>query len=74
MPLAVGPRCCRLFASSPGLLSGHNKWSKIRHGKGIADAKKTSVRAGFSKSLALYSKCRFDTPNSQPSLPARLPL
>ncbi|KAI0097077.1 YebC-like protein [Daldinia grandis] len=49
-------QCCRSFASSAVLGSGHNRWSKIRHEKGAADAKKNTQRSAFAKNLALWSQ------------------
>lgn len=37
-------------------MSGHNKWSKIKHKKGAADAKKSKVLSKYSKLIALESK------------------
>ncbi|KAI1456755.1 YebC-like protein [Annulohypoxylon moriforme] len=48
--------CRRPFSSSSLLYSGHNRWSKIRHKKGAADAKKNAQNTSFSKNLTLYSK------------------
>ncbi|KZS89881.1 YebC-like protein [Sistotremastrum niveocremeum HHB9708] len=41
----VSSLCCksRPFHSSSLSLSGHNKWSKIKHGKGVEDAKKSAL-------------------------------
>ncbi|KAI6363152.1 hypothetical protein MCOR25_005993 [Pyricularia grisea] len=47
---------CRTIACSTTLYAGHNKWSKIRHDKGAADAKKTVLRSQLGKSLT--SLCR----------------
>lgn len=52
----VCSQCRRALATSPSLRAGHNRWSKIRHQKGAADAKKTAVISQFTKSLTLYSK------------------
>ncbi|KAI2601899.1 YebC-like protein [Hypoxylon sp. NC1633] len=52
----VCAQCRRSFASSFALRSGHNRWSKIKHEKGAADAKKTAQRTTFAKHLTLYSK------------------
>ncbi|TLS31590.1 hypothetical protein PpBr36_03353 [Pyricularia pennisetigena] len=52
--LACSP--CRTIASSTTLYAGHNKWSKIRHEKGAADAKKTVLRSQLGKNLT--SLCR----------------
>lgn len=41
-------------------MSGHNKWSQIKHRKGAQDAKKSVV---FSKLLALISIAATGDPN-----------
>jgi hypothetical protein len=43
---------CFLFSTSPAVQSGHNRWSKIKHDKGNADAKKTAQRSALSKEIA----------------------
>jgi YebC/PmpR family DNA-binding regulatory protein len=48
--------CCRSFVAGQSLLSGHNRWSKIKHEKGAADKKKNAERSLFAKNLTLYSK------------------
>ncbi|KAI2463942.1 YebC-like protein [Annulohypoxylon bovei var. microspora] len=55
-PYIVCTACRRSFSSSSLLRSGHNRWSKIRHKKGAADAKRNTQNTNFSKNLALYSK------------------
>ncbi len=37
-------------------MSGHNKWSKIKHKKGASDAKKSKVLSKYSRLIALESK------------------
>jgi transcriptional/translational regulatory protein YebC/TACO1 len=49
-------QCRRSLSSSAALLSGHNRWSKIKHEKGAADKKKTASRSVYAKHLTLYSK------------------
>jgi len=61
-------RCWRSFATTSAAHSGHNRWSKIRHGKGAADAKKTALRSTFAKSLTLYSKLYGADVNNNPQL------
>ncbi|KAI1393227.1 YebC-like protein [Hypoxylon trugodes] len=56
-------QCRRSFTANPVFRSGHNRWSKIRHEKGAADAKKTAQRTAFSKNLTLYSKLYGPDPN-----------
>ncbi|KAI0127615.1 transcriptional regulator-domain-containing protein [Xylariales sp. AK1849] len=53
---STSPYPLRTFASTRPLLSGHNRWSKIKHEKGAADKKKTAERGNFAKNLTLYSK------------------
>src|SRR3569833_905300 len=59
---SVCPQCRRTFSTRPALLAGHNKWSKIRHGNGVADAKKQTDNQDFAKTLTLYSKCGLPQP------------
>ncbi|KAI0103087.1 YebC-like protein [Hypoxylon sp. NC0597] len=61
-------QCRRSFTSNSVLRSGHNRWSKIRHEKGAADAKKNALRSTFSKHLTLYSKLYGPDPNLNPQL------
>ncbi|KAI0156642.1 YebC-like protein [Hypoxylon sp. FL1284] len=61
--VAVCAQCRRTFSSNPALLSGHNRWSKIKHEKGAADAKKNAQRSTFSKQLTLCSKLYGPDPN-----------
>lgn len=37
-------------------MSGHNKWSKIKHKKGATDAKKSKVLSKYSRLITLESK------------------
>lgn len=37
-------------------MSGHNKWSKIKHKKGATDAKKSKLLSKYSRLIALESK------------------
>lgn len=51
---------CHLFFSTTSILtSGHNRWSKIKHEKGAADAKKNRVRSSIAGELTLASKCNY---------------
>ncbi|OTA94497.1 hypothetical protein M434DRAFT_394643 [Hypoxylon sp. CO27-5] len=61
--IAICAQCRRSFTSSSVLRSGHNRWSKIRHEKGAADAKKNIQRSTFAKHLTLYSKLYGPDPN-----------
>ncbi|OTA61987.1 YebC-like protein [Hypoxylon sp. EC38] len=60
---AICAQCRRSFTSSSVFRSGHNRWSKIRHEKGAADAKKNIQRSTFAKHLTLYSKLYGPDPN-----------
>ncbi|KAI8960196.1 YebC-like protein [Daldinia sp. FL1419] len=60
---AVCTQCRRSFVSSSILGSGHNRWSKIKHEKGAADAKKNAQRSTFAKNLTLWSKLYGPDPN-----------
>ncbi|KAL0930835.1 DUF28 domain-containing protein [Colletotrichum truncatum] len=51
-------QCLRPLSTTPAAQSGHNKWSKIRHKKGAADAQKNNMRSQHSKTIALYSRCK----------------
>src|SRR5690348_5530912 len=37
-------------------MSGHNKWSQIKHRKGAADAKKSKVFSMLSRDITIQSK------------------
>ncbi|MDA8611242.1 YebC/PmpR family DNA-binding transcriptional regulator [Candidatus Pacebacteria bacterium] len=37
-------------------MSGHNKWSKIKHQKGAADAKRSKIFSRYSKLITNESK------------------
>ncbi|KAI0834437.1 YebC-like protein [Hypoxylon sp. FL0890] len=63
VPSTICTQCRRSFTPSSALRSGHNRWSKIRHEKGTADAKKTAQRTVFAKNLTLYSKWYGPDPN-----------
>jgi hypothetical protein len=55
-PAAVCTQCF-LFSTSSAVRSGHNRWSKIKHDKGNADAKKTAQRSALAKEISDASKC-----------------
>ncbi|KAI1773688.1 YebC-like protein [Hypoxylon cercidicola] len=65
---AICAQCCRSFSTNSILFSGHNRWSKIKHEKGAADAKKNIQRSTFAKHLTLYSKLYGSDPNLNPQL------
>ncbi|KAK1991972.1 YebC-like protein [Colletotrichum falcatum] len=58
-------RCLRPLSTTAAAPSGHNKWSKIRHKKGAADAQKNNMRSQHSKTIALYSRLYGTTDNPQ---------
>ena len=50
-------RCqCLGFSSTATTRSGHNRWSKIKHDKGTADAKKNRERSVLAAKITLASK------------------
>lgn len=53
---SICSRC--LFSTTSTVQSGHNRWSKIRHDKGKADANKNAQRSSFSREIALCSKSK----------------
>ncbi|KAK3112004.1 hypothetical protein LTR53_012166 [Teratosphaeriaceae sp. CCFEE 6253] len=56
-PTHICQRCrLRCVSTSATLASGHNRWSKIKHDKGKADATKNKQRSIFSQEIALASK------------------
>ncbi|XXH04425.1 hypothetical protein Hte_010839 [Hypoxylon texense] len=65
---AICAQCYRPFSSSAMLFSGHNRWSKIKHEKGAADAKKNAQRSTFAKNLTLYSRLYGPDPNMNSQL------
>ena len=58
----------RLFATAATLNSGHNRWSKIKHDKGRADAAKNRQRSVFSHEIATASKLFGPEPSANPRL------
>jgi YebC/PmpR family DNA-binding regulatory protein len=58
----------RLFTTTPTHLSGHNRWSKIKHDKGKADAHKNRQRSIFAQEIATASKLFGADVNSNPKL------
>ncbi|KAK8022005.1 hypothetical protein PG993_012772 [Apiospora rasikravindrae] len=50
------PPSPRPFSTTAAHLSGHNKWSKIKHDKGRADAKKSAQRGLLTKDIALATR------------------
>lgn len=49
-------------------MSGHNKWSKIKHKKGAADAKKGKVYTKLIKELTIAAKLGGGDPDGNPRL------
>jgi YebC/PmpR family DNA-binding regulatory protein len=62
------PPTHRAFSTTPTLLSGHNRWSKIKHDKGKADAYKNRQRSIFAQEIATASKLFGADINSNPKL------
>jgi YebC/PmpR family DNA-binding regulatory protein len=58
----------RPLSTTPILLSGHNRWSKIKHDKGKADASKNKQRSTLAKELTLASKLHGPDPAVNPRL------
>lgn len=65
----ICPQCrLRAFSTATTLTSGHNRWSKIKHDKGKADAVKNKQRSIFAQEIATASKLF----GPDPSLNSRL--
>ncbi|RMY66695.1 hypothetical protein D0863_08256 [Hortaea werneckii] len=63
------PLCSyRTFTTSASLFSGHNRWSKIKHDKGKADAAKNKQRSVFAAELSTASKLFGSDPAHNPRL------
>ncbi|POS83468.1 hypothetical protein EPUL_004199 [Erysiphe pulchra] len=60
--------CHLLFSTTTIANSGHNRWSKIKHEKGAADAKKNRLRSSIAGELALASKLYGPNPKLNPRL------
>lgn len=58
----------RSLATTPFRLSGHNRWSKIKHDKGKADAVKNKQRSIFASEIATASKLFGPEPSMNPRL------
>ncbi|WVR09496.1 hypothetical protein IAU60_006564 [Kwoniella sp. DSM 27419] len=50
-PVQCAPPPCRCFGTTPVVLSGHNRWSKIRHKKGAADQQRGNLFARLSRDI-----------------------
>ena len=62
------PITFRAFSATTIPLSGHNRWSKIKHDKGKADALKNRQRSIFAQEIATASKLFGPDINSNPKL------
>ncbi|MBO7640025.1 MAG: YebC/PmpR family DNA-binding transcriptional regulator, partial [Treponema sp.] len=49
-------------------MSGHSKWSTIKHAKGIADAKRGQLFTKFIKEISIAAKMGGGDPDSNPRL------
>lgn len=49
-------------------MSGHSKWSKIKHKKGILDAKKGKIFSKLARSISITARAGGSDPNFNPSL------
>lgn len=58
----------RAFTATPVQPSGHNRWSKIKHDKGKADAYKNRQRSIFAQEIATASKLFGPEVNNNPKL------
>ncbi|KAM0713392.1 hypothetical protein Q7P37_010354 [Cladosporium fusiforme] len=58
----------RPFTTTPIPPSGHNRWSKIKHDKGKADAHKNRQRSIFAQEIATASKLFGPETSSNPKL------
>lgn len=59
---------CRLLSTTTPFLSGHNRWSKIKHDKGRVDAAKNRARSIFSSEIATASRLFGPDPAANPRL------
>jgi YebC/PmpR family DNA-binding regulatory protein len=66
-PPPINPQY-RAFSASAAQLSGHNRWSKIKHDKGKADALKNRQRSIFAQEIATASKLFGPDVNANPKL------
>ncbi|MEK7074273.1 MAG: YebC/PmpR family DNA-binding transcriptional regulator [Patescibacteria group bacterium] len=53
-------------------MSGHNKWSQIKHKKGITDAKKGKIFSGLVREVMIACKTGGNNPNSNTRLRAAI--
>ena len=50
------------------LMSGHSKWSQIKHKKGITDQKKAKIFSKVSRAITLAAKEKGGDSSSNPKL------
>ena len=55
-------------------MSGHNKWSSIKHKKGAADAKRSKVFSKVIREITVAAKLGGDDPNANPRLRSAISL
>ena len=55
-------------------MSGHNKWSSIKHKKGAADAKRSKVFSKVIREITVAAKLGGEDPNANPRLRAAISL
>jgi len=55
-------------------MSGHNKWSSIKHKKGAADAKRSKVFTKVIREITVAAKTGGEDPNSNPRLRSAITL
>lgn len=53
---------CRYFSTSSAILSGHNKWSTIKHDKAKNDKAKSRERQIMGKEIASATQSTYDHP------------
>ena len=66
--MIISPTTSRAFSATTIPLSGHNRWSKIKHDKGKADAHKNRQRSIFAQEIATASKLFGPDINANPKL------
>ncbi|KAI0340646.1 YebC-like protein [Trametopsis cervina] len=52
----VPRQCVRPFSTSPALLSGHNKWSKIKGQKAVTDSQKSALYGKAVRDIAVAAR------------------
>lgn len=56
----LGRTPIRLFSTTSVTLSGHSKWSTIKHDKAKNDAEKNRVANKFANAIAVAAKCMYE--------------